>query len=473
MTYCQRTLVITAPDDNKEQEKFLGYRWSNRKGSEGIQVFNPGGMLYNEGDRWSDETLSSLIRDMFSNNERELSYCDKYYYYLKTSEMLDFKGTVFNKLIKPVKPRVRSNADGWKPYSLANSVFRTSIGDRIIVDELPEDGNIPVYSANVFEEVGKIDRLKITDFNVDSILWGIDGDWMVNIIPSNKPFFPTDHCGVLRVYSEDIIPKFLAIALEAEGIYEGFSRNKRASTQRIRDLVLLIPDKPKQERIVKEFIDVESSIAKAEDTARSLERKLREIFTEMFGNPEINEKGFTVETVDDNIDFQGGAQPDKKFFEYESTENNIRLIQIRDFKTDAYITYIPKSMARKTCDATDIMIGRYGPPIFQILKGIEGAYNVALIKAIPKKANKEFVRGFLQQECLFRYIDSLSQRTAGQTGVDMDKLKEYPFPYPPIELQEEYEKIAKAADKEISAAMQSVKTLNNKRDELMKKYFFS
>lgn len=135
--------------------------------------------------------------------------------------------------------------------------------------------------------------------------------------------------------------------------------------------------------------------------------------------------------------------------------------------------YIPKSMARKTCDATDIMIGRYGPPIFQILKGIEGAYNVALIKAIPKKANKEFVRGFLQQECLFRYIDSLSQRTAGQTGVDMDKLKEYPFPYPPIELQEEYEKIAKAADKEISAAMQSVKTLNNKRDELMKKYFFS
>lgn len=473
MTYCQRTLVITAPDDNKEQEKFLGYRWSNRKGSEGIQVFNPGGMLYNEGDRWSDETLSSLIRDMFSNNERELSYCDKYYYYLKTSEMLDFKGTVFNKLIKPVKPRVRSNADGWKPYSLANSVFRTSIGDRIIVDELPEDGNIPVYSANVFEEVGKIDRLKITDFNVDSILWGIDGDWMVNIIPSNKPFFPTDHCGVLRVYSEDIIPKFLAIALEAEGIYEGFSRNKRASTQRIRDLVLLIPDKPKQERIVKEFIDVESSIAKAEDTARSLERKLREIFTEMFGNPEINEKGFTVETVDDNIDFQGGAQPDKKFFEYESTENNIRLIQIRDFKTDAYITYIPKSMARKTCDATDIMIGRYGPPIFQILKGIEGAYNVALIKAIPKKANKEFVRGFLQQECLFRYIDSLSQRTGGQTGVDMDKLKEYPFPYPPIELQEEYEKIAKAADKEISAAMQSVKTLNNKRDELMKKYFFS
>ena len=88
------------------------------------------------------------------------------------------------------------------------------------------------------------------------------------------------------------------------------------------------------ENIVKEFIDVESSIAKAEDTARSLERKLRKIFTEMFGNPEINEKGFTVETVDDNIDFQGGAQPDKKFFEYESTENNIRLIQNRDIKTD-------------------------------------------------------------------------------------------------------------------------------------------
>ena len=44
--YDQRTLIVAAPDDNKGQEKFLGYKWSNRKGQEGIQIIDEGGMLY-------------------------------------------------------------------------------------------------------------------------------------------------------------------------------------------------------------------------------------------------------------------------------------------------------------------------------------------------------------------------------------------------------------------------------------------
>ena len=170
-------------------------------------------------------------------------------------------------------------------------------------------------------------------------------------------------------------------------------------------------------------------------------------FVEMFGTPYGNEKGFPMMTVDDVIEFTGGAQPDKKYFEYEATADNIRLIQIRDYKTDSYVTYIPRSMAKRFCNADDIMIGRYGPPIFQILKGIEGAYNVALMKATPKRGNKEFIRYFLKQDCLFTYLDKLSQRTAGQSGIEMQALKAYPFPYPPVELQDQFADFAKQVDK--------------------------
>lgn len=180
---------------------------------------------------------------------------------------------------------------------------------------------------------------------------------------------------------------------------------------------------------------------------RELDELIRARFVEMFGNPYNNEKNFPMMTVADVIEFTGGAQPDKKYFEYKPTEDNIRLIQIRDYKTDNYITYIPKMMAKRFCDADDIMIGRYGPPIFQILKGIEGSYNVALMKATPKMGNKEFIRYFLKQECLFNYLDGLSQRTAGQSGIDMPALKSYPFPYPPLELQEEFEKFSNQVNK--------------------------
>lgn len=192
---------------------------------------------------------------------------------------------------------------------------------------------------------------------------------------------------------------------------------------------------------------VDNTIAARRNQLVLLDQLVKSRFIELFGDPVINPKGFPCYTVGEVIDFQGGSQPDKKYFEYEASPDNIRLIQIRDYKSDKYITYIPKTMAKRFCTADDIMIGRYGPPIFQILKGIEGSFNVALMKATPKIGNKEFVRQFLKQDCLLEYLEGLSKRTAGQDGIQMDKLKAYPFPYPPIELQEQFAAFVEQTDK--------------------------
>ena len=202
-----------------------------------------------------------------------------------------------------------------------------------------------------------------------------------------------------------------------------------------------------------------------------LDKLVKARFVELFGDPILNQKSFPVYRMDEVVEFQGGSQPDKKYFEYEPTEDNIRLIQIRDYKTDKYITYIPKSMAKRFCTADDIMIGRYGPPIFQILQGIEGSFNVALMKATPKIGNKEFIRQFLKQDCLLEYLEGLSKRTAGQDGIQMDKLKEYPFPMPPVELQEEFERFIKQTDKSKSAIQQSLEKLETLKKALTQKYF--
>lgn len=136
-------------------------------------------------------------------------------------------------------------------------------------------------------------------------------------------------------------------------------------------------------------------------------------------------------TVNDLITFEGGSQPDKSTFVFSARNGYVRLIQIRDYKSDKYETYVPTNLARKFCAQDDIMIGRYGPPIFQILKGIEGAYNVALIKATPKsKLSNLYAYFFLKQDSLFSFVEKLSQRSSGQTGIDLNELKGYPFPLP-------------------------------------------
>jgi len=137
------------------------------------------------------------------------------------------------------------------------------------------------------------------------------------------------------------------------------------------------------------------------------------------------------------VDFIGGSQPPKSKFIYDNKEGYIRLIQIRDYKTDNHMVYIPKDSTKKFCTEDDIMIGRYGPPVFQILRGIEGAYNVALMKAQPKMdfLSKGYLFRFLQNPSIQNYIIGLSQRSAGQSGVNKVALEDYEILVPPLQEQ--------------------------------------
>lgn len=164
-------------------------------------------------------------------------------------------------------------------------------------------------------------------------------------------------------------------------------------------------------------------------------------------------------TVGDVVSFSGGSQPPRSTFRFAPTSGFVRLIQIRDYKTDDFLTFIPESLARKRCTTDDIMIGRYGPPIFQILRGIDGAYNVALIKATPSaKIDREYLFNVLKQDSLFRLIESLSRRSSGQTGVEMPALKGFGLPLPPL-----------AEQSAIAEALSDVGELIDELDKLISK----
>ena len=171
-------------------------------------------------------------------------------------------------------------------------------------------------------------------------------------------------------------------------------------------------------------------------------------------------KGWKQVALGDIALFQGGSQPPLSVFSSQKKAGYIRLVQIRDYKTDKYATYIPEKLAKRFCKQDDIMIGRYGPPIFQILRGIEGAYNVALIKALPQGVDKEFLYHTLKREDLFEYIDLLSRRTSGQTGVDLTNLKAFELSIPV--LTDEQATIAKALS-DVDSLISSLQKLIEKK----------
>lgn len=134
------------------------------------------------------------------------------------------------------------------------------------------------------------------------------------------------------------------------------------------------------------------------------------------------------------IEIVGGSQPPKSEFHSEPSDELIRLIQIRDYKSSKHVVYIPKEKARRFVRKTEIMIGRYGPPIFQILRGLDGAYNVALMKAIPVQEcmTNEYLFYYLSGRDIYNYVESASDRTAGQSGVNKAHLEKYPVGLPPL-----------------------------------------
>jgi len=194
-----------------------------------------------------------------------------------------------------------------------------------------------------------------------------------------------------------------------------------------------LPSPAEQKRIVAILDETFSAIAKAKENAEKNLANARELF-ESYLNRVFTQQGDGWEETQlgEVVTFQGGSQPPKSVFVKEKKPGYIRLIQIRDYKSDKHIVFIPEKVARRKCDASDVMIGRYGPPLFQILRGIDGAYNVALMKVIPDETriSKDYLFHFLKNGRILSYVIHSSNRAAGQAGVNKKTLEPYPIPFP-------------------------------------------
>lgn len=179
-----------------------------------------------------------------------------------------------NALLKSL-PKIPQN--GWDKISLNSPKIDLQIGKRVLDNELRQNGKIPVYSANVCNPFGYIDKEILQNYDKDSVIWGIDGDWMVNFIPKNTPFYPTDHCGVLQVRQGEIKAKILQFSLENEGTKIGFSRDLRASISRIKDLKLPLPPLKAQESIIQIIEKLESKITTLNSKIPSLQNAKTQI----------------------------------------------------------------------------------------------------------------------------------------------------------------------------------------------------
>ena len=146
--------------------------------------------------------------------------------------------------------------------------------------------------------------------------------------------------------------------------------------------------------------------------------------------------GWEVKTLGEVCDFKGGSQPPKSEFINEPQPGYVRMLQIRDFKSDDKAVYIPITDKTNQCAETDIMIGRYGASVGQIHRGKSGAYNVALIRTIPDKKHidQDYLYHYLTSDLFQKPLMSVSKRGA-QDGFSKPDIAPFQIPLPPLEEQ--------------------------------------
>jgi len=151
----------------------------------------------------------------------------------------------------------------------------------------------------------------------------------------------------------------------------------------------------------------------------------------------------------DVCDFQGGTQPPKSEWSKERKNGFIRMLQIRDFTQgkESFIEYVKENKTLKTCQANDVLIGRYGASIGKILTGLEGAYNVAMVKTIPdnSKICSSFLIHLLRGNSFQRFIVNVGSRAA-QAGFNKKELEKFKFVLPSLPEQQKIAAILDAAD---------------------------
>ncbi len=301
---------------------------------------------------------------------------------------------------------------------------------------------------------------------------------MVNVIPAGQPFYPTDHCGVLRAKNENIVPKYLALALEREGTFERFSRYNRASTQRVKALSLYFPSKPEQVRITKEISDIDNKTENLVEKLEALDKEIMDEYEKMFSAEHNKQRVGILCSLKGRIGWQGLTT--KEYL----TKGDYHLVTGVDFKNHRidfeHCYYVTRERYEQDPNIQlvegDVLVTKDGTigkvAIVEHLE-IPATLNSGVFVVRDKSGllNHIYLAYSLLSYDFERFIDEIKKNWSNICHLTQPVFERYEIPVPAPEKQEKFADFVKERNVKQQAIQEEIHKLSIQRESLMEKYF--
>ena len=154
----QTPLIIKAPSDNKEQKRFLGYEWSNRKGDEGLKELHSPYLspLFERDNPHNPNKLAYLVRQAFLESTAYGNHTDSATYHTDPSPC------------HTERSEVSSNTESKLDFSLnAQSEASLENDKQIESNPIPQDLSPYAFKAKLIDmlDFSKVDFNKAISLN--------------------------------------------------------------------------------------------------------------------------------------------------------------------------------------------------------------------------------------------------------------------------------------------------------------------
>ena len=466
----QSVIVVKSPTKTAETKKFLGYEWSNRKGSEGIkylgavvedddneiaankgiqQIETP---LFDPHNLFNDEKINTLFRKNYLGEDVDVpeGIGENVNSYL-LEDMLDFKRVDFDKAIKTtpilVYPKIECK-EGTSTEKL--SVVAPYVTDTIkmssisVADYISTDNMLQNRAGVVtYEGVPNIDS--ITEFKKGDIL-------VSNIRPYLKKIWMADRDGgcskdvlVFRNSKPtEVMNDYLKVIMSTDTFFDYMMVGKkgvkmpRGDKKIIPNFEIPIPSIEIQQKIADECMKVDDEVSTANKYLANCHNAINAIILPCFDKYNT----VVLKSICDS-------------FEYGTSEKSTPLGKVPVLRmgnivdgtidwNDLVFTSNELDIEKLSLKKGDVLFNRTNSPIHVGKTAIYEEEKTAIFAGYIIRVNykKDTIRGkylsyILNSDPMMQHGFSIMKKSINQANISASLLSQYEIPLPSLKEQDE------------------------------------